>query len=345
MATANATTNSNESELIVVHPKELKRLLIGHAEASEAVGIEGPPGCGKTELVMQVADLVGKPMLSPFNCVLSDGVDMKGIPSFNGDKTSVTWIKDKRWLIAAECATTILADELTQGNIGSQNSMASIIYEKRIDDLHLHPETWVVWTGNRAQDKCGTTRVPGQIYNRSYMYELAVSSQDHIEYEIQQPNIDMLTLRYLRMKGDEAYEFDPAKKINATPRAWSTVARKLGKEPMTTLPTIAGRIGKGLATELMAFRVLADSLPSPEEVLMKPKTARVPENVSALFLITDMLADIASVNSFDALVEYAMRLPPEMQAKFVCDSLSRKPEVASTSSFVTWGVRFASVLR
>jgi hypothetical protein len=335
----------DDSEFIKVSPKELKQILLDHAAAGEAVGIEGPPGCGKTEIVMQVAKEVGKPFLSPFNCVLSDGVDMKGIPSFSEDRTSAHWVKDKRWLQAVEYATTILADELSQGNIGSINSMAPVFQEKRIDDIYLHPDTWPVWTGNRAQDKCGTTRVPAQLYNRCYMYELSHSAKDHVEYELTQPNVDLLTVRYLRMKGDAAYKFDPALKINSTPRAWSTIARKLFTNPNASMATIAGRIGRGFATELMAFRDLAPQLPSQEEVLLGPQKARVPESVSAQFLITDMLADISSVNSFDALVTYAKRLPAEMQAKFVKDSLNRHPEVAGTKAFVDWGVKFADVLR
>ena len=335
----------DDSEFIIVHPKEFKKICIDHAYNSESVGVIGPPGCGKTEIVCQVADIVGKPMLSPFNCVLSDGVDMKGIPSFNHDKTSVTWVKDKRWLTAVEIATTILADELGQGNTGSMNSMASVIQEKRIDDVYLHPDTWVVWTGNRQQDKCGTTRIPAHIYNRSFMYELAVSAQDHIEYEIARADTDILTCRYLRMKGDTAYTFDPAQIVNATARAWSVVARKLFKNPDTTMPTIAGRIGRGMATELMAFRKIFHTLPPQEEVLLTPKKARVPEEISAQFLITDMLVDIASANNFDSLVTYIKRMTPDMQAKFVSDAMQRHPEVVSTRAFTEWGVKFNDVLR
>ena len=94
--------------------------------------------------------------------------------------------------------------------------------------------------------------------------------------------------------------------------------RKLKNNPDVPFATVAGRIGKGMASELMAFRDLAPTLPSVEEVLMNPKGAKLPsENTSAQFLITDMLADQATFNTFDSLVEYAKRMPPEMQAKFV----------------------------
>jgi hypothetical protein len=346
MAGQDKASMNDDSEIMAVTAVELLAILLDHAGNSEPVGVIGPPGGGKTELVMQAAEAIGKPFLSPFNLSLSDGVDLNGIPAFSEDRTSVNWVKDKRWIMAAQSPTTVLLDEFSQAQLQAMNPAASIIHEKRIGELYLNPQTWVVWTGNRAQDKCGTNRIPGHIYNRSYLYELHYSAKEHVEYEVQHADtIDMLTLRYLRMKGDEAYKYDPAKQVNPTPRAWSTIMRKLHTKPDTPLATIAGRIGRGFATELLAFRALAPQLPSVEEVLLTPEKARVPEAVSAQFLITDMLADQATVNTFEALVKYGKRLPPEMQAKFVKDSITRHPEVASTKSFVEWGVKFAEVLR
>jgi hypothetical protein len=100
-----------------------------------------------------------------------------------------------------------------------------------------------------------------------------------------------------------------------------------------------------MASELLSFRDLAPTLPSPEEVLLNPTKARVPENTSAQFLVTDMLADRANPTTFDALVQYAQRLAPEFQGKFVKDSMTRDPSVMTTRAFVEWGVKFAEVLR
>lgn len=177
------------------------------------------------------------------------------------------------------------------------------------------------------------------------MFATKYDAESQVEHMLTQSDIDLLTVRYLRMKGDAAISFDPNKKINATSRKWTMAAKKLFSKPDASFATVAGLLGKGIASELMAFRALAPTLPSPEEVELNPKGARVPENISAQFLITDMLADRASFNNFDTLVEYAARLAPEMQAKFVKDSITRAPEVQGTKAFVSWGVKFAEVLR
>jgi len=333
-----------DSELVEMTPKELLPILIDHAKAGESVGLEGPPGGGKSELVLQASIVAGKPILAPYNLELSDTTDGKGLPFRDTENPNqFVWLKDKRWL--GDYAFTNFMDELPRGTVPVQGTAAMMLLENRVDDVYLPKGTWHVWAGNRTSDKAGANRVPSIIYQRSYMYGITYDAESQVEFMLTQPDMDLLTMRFLRMKGDAALQFDPNKKINPTPRSWSTVARLLSIRPNTAFATIAGKLGKGMASELLSFRDLAPTLPSPEEVLLNPTKARVPENTSAQFLVTDMLADRANSTTFDALVQYAQRLAPEFQGKFVKDSMTRDPSVMTTRAFVEWGVKFAEVLR
>lgn len=334
---------AQESEIVELSPKELLPRLIEHALAAEPVGLIGPPGSAKSELTAQAAEAANLPLFVN-NREMQDVTDDKGLPMRDTDNAhQLVWYKDKKWMVNYPFANFM--DELPRASVAVMGSSASLLLENRLDDLYLPKGTWHIWAGNRTSDRAGANRVPSIIYNRCYMYATAYDSESQIEHMLTMPDIDHLTMRYLRMKGDTAFQFDPNKVINSTPRSWTTIARRLFTHPDTVYATIAGRIGKGFATELMAFRNLAPQLPSVEEVLLNASKARIPESVSGQFLVTDMLADQASTNTFDALVEYAKRLPPEMQAKFVKDSMIRKPEVANTKAFVAWGVKFAEVLR
>ena len=333
---------SDESETILLRPSELKVVLADHAVNAESVLVFGPPGGGKSEIITQVAEDIELPMFAPYNLALCDGSEFKGVPKMY--ENYMRWVKEERWLVQDKFC--VFLDEISQGPISAQNAVTTLLLENRIDDIYLPKGTWRVGAANRQQDRAGTNRMPNQLPNRCYVYELQYSAEDHVEFEVAQQNTDMLTIRFLRMKGDSAYQYDSAKMINPTPRAWSTVSRKLAQNTNTPISTIAGRIGKGFAAELFAFRDLAPSLPSPEEVKMNPKTARVPtDNTSALFLVSDMLADHASVNTFDALVEYAKRMPEEFQACFVKAAIKRKPEVLSTKAFTQWAIKFQDVLK
>lgn len=344
MANANSATNVlDDMEMYVLTPKQIGPILDDAADNNEPVFILGDPGGGKTTLVDTAANKVGKPPMFFFNLATSDGSEF-GVPNFD-ENGVLRFAKEEHWHFRAANPTTVFFDEWAQGTVLTQCAATPILRENRVRDLFLHPNTWRVGASNFPKNKAGTNRIPSHTLNNLTVIALAYDAESQVEFLLNQQDADMLTIRFLRMKGDSAFFFDPANTVNATPRQWTNVAKKLFKSPGAHIAVLAGMIGKGNASELMAFRNLAPMLPSPEEVLLNPEGARVPENTSAQFLVTDMLADRADVNTFDALVKYGKRLPPEMQAKFVKDSMVRKPEVASTSAFVEWGVKFAEVLR
>lgn len=336
-----------ESEFFPVTPRQLASLLADHAEARESVGILGQPGVGKSELVKAVATTVGLPTVVR-NLGLSDSTDLKGLPSFTtGEHLSVSWVKDVSWL--SDVPTCQFLDELPNAQQATIAAAASVILEKRIDDLFLHPDTWVIWAGNRSSDKAASNRVPSHVLNRCYLYELTPSAEDWVEFEIQQQATDILTIKFVQMKGDASFDFDPARSINPTPRAWSTISRKIaaldaaGKE--VPIQMVAGRIGKGFATELAAFRAIAATLPSREEIALMPETARIPAEPSAFFLVSDMLADWATPNNFDTIAKYMARLPKEWQAMCVKNAVKRDRALLNTPTFTKWGIQFADYLR
>lgn len=345
MAHSNSMTTGldDDLEFHALTPAEFEPILRDHALSNEPLFILGDPGCGKTSMIDAVAEQVGKPCMAHFNLSQSDGTEF-GVPHF-GDDGVLRFAQEDHWHFRAANPTTVFFDEWAQGTVLTQCSATPILREKRVRSLFLHPETWVVAASNFPKNKAGTNRIPSHTLNDLAVYGLVYHADSQVNYMLSRNDIDLLTMRFLRMKGDTAFFFDPTNTVNATPRQWTNVARKLFANPTTHHATIAGHIGKGMASELMAFRNLAPLLPDPVDVLTNPTTAKVPDNTSAQFLITDMLADNASATSFDALVTYAKRLPAEMQAKFVKDSLKRKPEVASTRAFVEWGVKFAEVLR
>ena len=342
---ANSMTAALDDDLeyYALNPMEFEPILADHAQNNEPLFVFGDPGCGKTTMIGQAADAVGKPMLAPFNLSQSDGTEF-GVPKFD-ENGVLHFSQEEHWHFRVQNPTTVFFDEWAQGTVLTQCSATPILRENRVRSLYLHPKTWRIGASNFPKNKAGTNRIPSHTLNDMAVYGLVYHAESQIAYMLARQDIDLLTVRFLRMKGDTAFFFDPTNTVNATPRQWTNVGRKLFGNATTHIAVIAGHIGKGLASELMSFRNLAPTLPDPMDVLMNPKTAKMPENTSAQFLITDMLADQATANTFDALVEYAKRMPPEMQAKFVRDSMTRKPEVASTRAFVEWGVKFAEVLR
>lgn len=329
-----------------MRPSAVIEALDFHASTREPVGLLGAPGVGKSQMVAQIAKKHDLPLIT-MNLVLSDPTDLRGLPFVLTleDGTKVTeWVKQRQFLTNQPIA--LFLDELFQSPVATMNAAAPIVLEKRIDDLYLHTDSWVVFASNRMEDKAGTNRVPSHIPNRCTLLDGPhPDTDDWSEWAIDN-NVDIGTIQYLRMDRGALHDFDPSRLINATPRQWEWVGRNYAKLPKSIrLDVVAGRVGEGYAAKYIAFQDMQHELPPLEQILLNPKSARVPENMSARYLVAGMLGQAAAPGNFDAVAEYAGRLPEELQAYLVKDAIRRQPGITSTKAFVSWGVKFAEVLR
>lgn len=346
-------------------PQKLEEALYWHGQYRQPVITLAQPGVGKSSLKNKVFKRLGFKNVIPVNLALSDGTDMKGLPSFvdvEGGK-AVKWIKEAVFL--RKDPVVVFLDEIFQGVTQVQNAAAPILLENRVDDIYLPAGSWVCGASNRAEDKAGTSRVPSHIPNRvtllygpdvsidqfsEYLLDGGSSKKITGEYEAPLPapkERDIRVIQFCRMKGEKALTgFDPNQLVNCTPRQMEWVAQFMPVMPEDLrFDIIGGRIGEGLAAELKAFVQIADQLPPREKILLDPKKAPVPEEPSALYLVTGMLAQVATPDNFDAIATYMKRVRPEFQAMLVKDAMRSSPGITSTKAFVDWGVKFAEVLR
>jgi hypothetical protein len=333
-----------------------------HAAYRQPVIAQSQPGTAKSSLFRYVFRKFGLPEHT-INLALSDGTDMRGLPHFVDSPVGrvTKWVKEEHFMSMKPIA--VFVDETFQGDRGPLNTVAPLFLENRIDDITLHPGSWVVGATNRLEDRAGTTRPPSHLPNRVTMLDGPDISTDdftaHLigggtkveamgEYVEPLPtptDRDIRVIQYLRMKKTALNDFNPDRLINATPRSWEWVATFFNAMPEKLRhPIIAGRVGEGYATEVIEFARIANQLPPLESILMNPTKAPVPENMSALYMVSGMLAHSATANNFDSVATYADRMPPEFQAMMVKDAMTLHPEVTTTKAFAKWGVKFAQVL-
>jgi hypothetical protein len=327
-----------------MRPALLSKALAYHVANTTPCGVLSAPGMGKSDLIKQAARDAGLPLIT-MNLGLSDATDIKGLPFIvtDEDGTRYTeWLKQKQLLTKEPIC--LFLDELFQAQTLTMCAAAPIILEQRIDDIYLPKGSWVVFASNRLEDKAGVNRVPSIIPNRCTMFNLETNIEDWSGWALDN-GLDVRVIQFLRMKPSCLHDWDSNRAINATPRQWEWVARHLEHLPEDiAYDTIAGRVGEGPAAELRGFCKWADQLPAKETILLNPKKAPVPEEPSALYMVAGMLAHAASPTNFDAVCEYAKRIPPEYQAMLVKDAMRLSPKILSTKAFLDWGVRFAEVL-
>lgn len=74
-----------------------------------------------------------------------------------------------------------------------------------------------------------------------------------------------------------------------------------------------GTVGQAAATELAAFLRFYSELPSIDEILLNPATAKVPSEPSAPIAIATALGKVLTDSSLARGITYLERMPAEMR--------------------------------
>lgn len=309
--------------------------------------ILGAPGGAKSALSRQVGreGIEGRPFdnVIEFTASLRDPVDLLGTPRNSGEYTE--WVPPKELFCLRQGMNLLILEELSDAVIPMQNGLCGLILDRKVNELLLSPQTYIIATGNRTEDKSGANRITSKLANRVRRFDMDVNLDDWCEWALD-AGIDIMLIQFLRFKPNLLSDFDPNRFCNPTPRAWERVSLIPETLPADIFyANAAGEVGEGAAAEYTAFRKVAASLPNIDNIIMNPATAPVPDGDPAvLYALTGALAQRSSADNFDRLTEYIARIPVDFGVMYITDTVKLKPEVKNTKAFVQWAVKNANVL-
>lgn len=315
--------------------------------------LKGPPGGGKSALAFALgASGVAKEPGGPnvpfdnvvvFNASLRDPVDMMGTPRNNGEVTE--WVPPKELYTLTKGRNLFIIEELNDCATPMQNGLCCIIYDRKLNDLVLSNETFVIATGNRTQDKSGAQRLTTKLANRMRIKDFDVNLDDWCDWALEK-GVNPIMIQFLRFKPNLLIDFHADRELNPTPRSW---------ERASMVPTvlsdslffseIAGDVGEGAAAEYTAFRRIYMNLPNIDEIIAHPEKAKMPKDDPAvLYALTGALAHRTSEDNFDRVFKYVTRMPADFQVMCVHDALKLCPKIKSTKAFVEFAVKNSNLL-
>lgn len=131
---------------------------------------EGMPGGGKTQGVAGFARALARRMFALIGSAMAPE-DIGGLPDI--DRTDgVVDMRPMRWAHhAATHLAVILVDELTSCGPDKQAPMLTAIQDKRIGDMHLHPDTIFIAACNPPQIATNGTPLTKPMANRFYHHK------------------------------------------------------------------------------------------------------------------------------------------------------------------------------
>jgi len=251
----------------------------------------GPPGIGKSQIVLQLAKRHAIPMID-IRLSQMEPSDLRGIPFHQGD--SVEWaipsmLPDRKR--HGESGVLFL-DEITSAPPTVSAAAYQLILDRRLGNYEL-PEGWVIIAaGNRQGDRGVTYTMPAPLANRFSHFEMDTHLDDWVAWAFEN-GIDDRIIGFLRFRPELLFDFDPAHNPIAfpSPRTWEFAHRALQKfhhQAPLLLGGLQACVGQAAGIELHAFIENLEQMPDLEAIL-RGEPVPVPHEIDLQYAVASAL--------------------------------------------------------
>lgn len=252
------------------------------------VYIEGPPGCGKTQIPVELAKKLNGIGIT---CHCPDMLveDVTGCPSVEGvheydtifgthDKTTAYAVPRQFLpLLGPNAEGMLILDEFASAPPDVQKALGSVIHDRRIGHAILGPKVRIVATGNRKSDHAGASQLPSHIRNRVLWVPWKIDLRDDWipwarEWVYAGRTFPNWILGYLRaFPSDAMHEPDGEVFAYPTYRTWEKVAKAQVLMGTMEFPVLSGLLGEAIAYKALGFLKIMKEQSDPKELLDNPK--------------------------------------------------------------------------
>jgi hypothetical protein len=303
----------------------------------------GDPGVGKTAIPRQVARELD---ISHYCTIVAqyDAGEMGGLPypqEIEYEMEDGSTLMEKRMarlrpsympdhMTAAGQVAIWNLDELPQAVLANQNIVSQLVNEYRIGEHIVNPGVTMCATGNKPENKAGTTPMPSHLKDRLTFLTVETDYEEWLAHSAQvgmNPDIR----GFIRKNPSCLHQFKVGVNSFPSPRSWEKVSNILTLQvrPHVQLETIGGQIGDDMAGTFIAYLRIKDRYPDPAEVCRDPMNAPVfgSPDADVLYMLISNLVEIATPKNLDGMTTYLGRLPnKEFCALWFKDLLLRHPE-------------------
>ena len=341
------------AQLLTVLEREFQAAVHGQ---HTPVMLWGSPGVGKSQMVAQVAEQHGMPVID-IRLSQMEPSDLRGIP-FRVD-ARVDWAVPSMLPDAERHGLQgiLFLDEITSVPPSVSAAAYQLILDRRLGAYEV-PEGWAIFAaGNRQGDRGVTYTMPAPLANRFSHFEVDINLDDWVAWAYAH-GIDERLIAFLRFRPELLFEFDPAHNPVAfpSPRSWEFAHRALHKfGDMQELLTgaLQACVGQAAGIELSAFVENLDKLPDIDAIVRGEKV-RVPKETDLQYAVAAALVgrairarhDDDAHATFGNILEFAGSFPQREMGVMLVSDMYRAigQEIFTVPQFSKWANIVADVM-
>ena len=326
--------------------------------------VKGQPGIGKSDGGEQAAaeltaDLGRSIAFMSLQATIEDPITLSGLPARDGDVARFLPFADK---LPTSGDGIIEIAELPTAPPAVQAGLYEFFLRGKLGSYRLPDgggepgRGWYVYaTGNRAIDRAAVQQMPRPLVSRIVHCNADLDLRVWMDWALKSGAVRAEIVAFLNFRSAHPAEgipdifntFDPASvEPYACPRTYHMASDVLdaGHTAGIEHELLAGCIGQGPATELVAFLRVFRDLVNPDAVLMSPATAAIPGDLAALYAVCGALARKTTDKNIDRLLVYLERLDAEYAILTMTEAIRRDPSLQQTRGFLQFAQKYGEIL-
>lgn len=341
------------AHLLQVLDREFVSTLKGH---HTPVMLWGPPGVGKSQMIAQVAERHGVPLID-IRLSQMEPSDLRGIPFRQGELVE--------WAIPAMLPDAnrhgpsgiLFLDEITSAPPSVSAAAYQLILDRRLGQYEI-PGGWAIFAaGNRQGDRGVTYSMPAPLANRFSHFDVDINTDDWVAWAYAN-GIDDRIIGFVRFRPELLFDFDPAHNPAAfpSPRSWEFAHRALQKfehDPDLLLGSLEACVGQAAGIELKAFIDNLDDMPDLDAIVRGEKVP-APREIDLQYAVASALVGRAiRVRGSDEaqqvqgrILDYAGAFPQKEMGVMLVSDMHRAigEDIFSIPEFAKWSNDVADLM-
>ena len=359
----NKGTKVVEDDGTKLRPAVLVPTLMGLFKARQNVLLKGHPGVGKTDMVKQAAEGIGFD-LSISHPVTADPTDYKGMPAIlKTGRAEFLPFGDLRKLMEATRPMVFFLDDLGQAAPSVQAAAMQLLLAREINGQKISDHVTFAAATNYKSDKAGVSGILEPVKSRfATILGVAPSADDWVQWA-RGNRMPGELIGYILWRPGSLMAFEPTADIVNTPspRTVAQLGRLLslsnqaGEKDDAKIPAdglyamMEGAVGRGFATEFMAYLRVFASLPDPDQVLNNPQAFKKllsdPSKPDVTAAICVALGDRVSIAQMPKLLEVSECLPSHDFLVLMLSVIkSRGPEYVQTKTYREFIIKHTNMM-